>query len=230
MTTITIHQPEYLPWLGFFDRIYKADIFVILDDVQYQKNGFINRNKIKTAQGWQWITVPVKERSSFKKINEVVINDQINWGKSQLKSLIYNYKRAPYFKDYIDFFENTFEKKWEKIVDLDIYLLENIIKTLGIKRRIERSSLMKIKGKATDRLVNICKKLGADTYLSGPGGKEYMDIEKFKRENIKVIFQEFIHPTYPQLFKEKGFISYLSIIDLLFNCGSKSLDIILGKK
>lgn len=227
---LTGHQPEYLPWLGFFDRIYKADIFVILDDVQYQKGGFINRNKIKTSQGWQWLTVPVKERERRKKIKEVVINNQSDWGRVHWKALFYNYNKAPYFKEYADFFKGVFDKKWKLIAELDIFLLENIINILGIKRRIERSSSIKVTGEATDRLINICKALGATTYLSGPGGKEYMETERFKEENINVTFQDFVRPTYPQLFKEKGFIPYLSVIDLLFNCGPESLNIILGNK
>lgn len=215
---ITIHQPEYLPWIGFFDRVSKADIFVILDDVQYQKNGFINRNKIKTSQGWQWLTVPVKERESMKKINEVEINNQIDWRQNHWKSLLYNYNKAPCFKKYSDFFEENYKKKWDSLADLDIYLIENIMDMLGIKTETKISSLLNIKGEATDRLVNMCKMLGVDTYLSGPGGKEYMDLDKFKKQNINVIFQEFTHPIYVQQFGE--FIPNLSIIDLLFNQGS----------
>jgi len=230
MTTVTIHQPEYLPWLGFFDRIYKADVFVILDDVQYQKGGFINRNKIKTSQGWQWFTVPVKERESLRQINRMEINNQTDWNKTHWNTLFFNYNKAPYFKEYNDFFKSVFEKKWELIAELDIYLIENILNMLGLKKQIERSSLMEVSGKTTDRLINICKKLRADTYLSGPGGEKYIEMEKFKRENINIIFQDFVHPTYPQLFKKQGFLSHLSIIDLLFNCGPESLDIILGKK
>lgn len=226
---IAIHQPEYLPWIGFFDRIYKADIFVILDDAQYQKNGFINRNKIKTSTGWQWITIPVKGRSPNKKINEVLIDNQIDWRRSHWKALYFNYSKAPYFKKYADFFKDVFERNWEKLADLDIYLLEGLINMLGIKRQIKKSSLMKSKRRATERLIEICKEVGADTYLSGPGGKRYMDLERFKQENVKVIFQEFTHPTYPQQFEKLGFIPYLSIIDLLFNRGGKSLDVIKGK-
>lgn len=223
---ITIHQPEYLPWLGFFDRIAESDIFIILDDVGYQKNGFINRNKIKTAQGWQWITVPVKGRSPNQKINEVLIDNQSDWREAQLRSLKFNYSKAPYFGEYSDFFEAVFKKDWELICDLDIYLIENIIAFLGLKTKIEKYSDMNLKGVQTERLVDICKKFGADTYLSGPGGKEYMDLGKFEEENIKVVFQEFKHPEYSQQFMKAGFIPCLSIIDLLFNCGEKSLEII----
>ncbi len=230
MTTVTIHQPEYLPWVGFFDRIYRADIFVLLDDVQYQKGGFINRNKIKTSQGWQWITVPVKQRESLKNINEVEINNQADWGKSHWNSLFFNYNKAPYFKEYANFFKSVFGRKWYLLVDLDIHLIENIMNMLGIKKQVKRSSLLKVRGKATDGLIDICKKVGADSYFSGSGGKQYLEMEKFKKENINVTFQDFVHPIYYQLFGDQNFRSHLSIIDLLFNCGPKSLDIILGKK
>jgi hypothetical protein len=230
MKTVTIHQPEYLPWIGFFDRIYQTDIFVILDDVQYQKNGFINRNKVKNYNGWQWITVPVEGKSTRKNINEVIISNQEEWGEKQWKCLLYNYSRAPYFKKYADFFEEVFKKKWNLIVDLDINLIENVMKMLGLEKKIEKSSLLNVSGMATERLVNICKKLEADIYLSGPGGKKYMDLERFKEKNVKVIFREFFHPVYPQQFGKIGFMPCLSIIDLLFNCGPESLKFISGQR
>lgn len=214
---MTIHQPEYLPYIGFFDRIARADIFVILDDVQYQKNGFINRNKIKSSQGWQWLTVPVKQREALNRINKVEINNEIDWRDKHWKAILYNYNKAPYFKKYSDFFQKLYQKEWNFIADLNIYLIKNIMDMLGIKKEIKLSSLLKIKGESTERLVNICQTFKADTYLSGVGGRKYLDLKKFKKQNIKVIFQEFTHPVYPQQFPQKGFISNLSIIDLLFN-------------
>lgn len=226
MTTITIHQPEYLPYIGFFDRISKADIFIILDDVGYQKNGFMNRNKIKNSQGWQWITIPVRGRSPNKKVNEVLTDNKTDWAENQWKMIYFNYCKAPYFKEYSEFFKKTFEKKWDNLAELDIYLIKNIAELLGIKARIEKSSNLKIEGDGTDRLVNICKQFKADTYLSGPGGRDYMDLDKFKKENIEVVFQKFNPPEYSQMFMEKGFIPHLSIIDLLFNEGANSAKII----
>jgi len=214
---LTVHQPEYLPYIGFFDRISKADVFVILDSVQYQKNGFINRNRIKTAQGWQWLTIPVKRREALKNINEIEIDNQTDWKSKHWKALLYNYNKTPYFKKYADFFEKTYNQNWDLLVDLDIYLIENIMNMLRIKKQIKISSHLKVQGKADDLLVDICKELGADTYLSGPGGKEYMNLDKFKKQNINVVFQEFTHPVYVQQFPKKGFIPNLSIIDLLFN-------------
>lgn len=227
---ITIHQPEYLPYIGFFQRALKSDVFIILDDVGYQKNGFINRNKIKTAQGEQWITIPVKGRSPNIKINEVFINNQTDWQKKQWKTISLNYEKASYFKKYARFFEDVFNKKWEKISDLDVYLIENLIKILGARTIIKKSSELNAKGKGTERLINICKGLGADTYLSGPGNDEHkVEAKKFEKENIKVEIQEFDNPKYSQLFINKGFLPYMSIIDLLFNEGENSIKIIKGE-
>ncbi|OGZ64158.1 MAG: hypothetical protein A3A98_04225 [Candidatus Staskawiczbacteria bacterium RIFCSPLOWO2_01_FULL_40_39] len=225
---VTIHQPEYLPWLGFFDRIIKSDALVILDDVGYEKNGFINRNKIKKKNqaGWQYITVPVQGRSPHKKINEVLIDNTKHWQQNHLAIIKENYQKAPYFKEYFLFLEEALGKKWEKMSDLDIYLLRSVAGFLELKPAIAITSTMDVKGVKTERLVNICKSLGADTYLAGPGGKDYMDLELFKKEGIKVIFQEFKHPEYSQQFMEQGFLPGMSIIDLLFNHGPKSINII----
>lgn len=224
---VTIHQPEYLPYIGFFQRVFGADVFVVLDDVGYQKNGFINRNKIKTSQGEQWITVPVKGRSPNLKINEVFIDNQTDWQSRQWKAISINYAKAPYFKIYSQFFEEVFNKKWEKISDLDIYLIEGLIKIFRGKTKIVRASELNAKGKGTERLINICKKLGADIYLSGPGCEGHkVNIGEFEKEKIRIKIHDLNNPEYPQLFMNNGFLSYMSIIDLLFNCGPKSLEII----
>lgn len=223
---ITIHQPEFLPYTGFFNRLASADVFIALDDVGYEKNGFINRNKIKTPIGPAYITVPVISRSPNKKINEVLIDNTQEWQKSLLNKISTNYDRSPFFRDYFPFIEDTFYAKWEKISDLDIYLLKSFIKFLGINTKIEKASLNEISGKRTERLVNICKKFRAKTYLSGLGGKNYMDLDLFKNAGIEVIFQNFSQIDYSQQFSEKGFLPNMSIIDLMFNNGKNSLDII----
>ncbi|MFH1968249.1 MAG: WbqC family protein [bacterium] len=229
--TITIHQPEYLPYIGFFERLAVSDAFVILDDAGYQKNGFINRNKIKTKNGPKWITVPVKGRSPNLKINEVLIDNSKKWGDSQWGSIVSAYAKAPYFKEYSGFFQEMFMKKWEKISDLDIYLIENINKFLGVDLEIIKSSDLKASGAGTERLINICKKLGADVYLSGPGNEEHqVKKEAFEKQGIKVKIKDFSNPEYPQMFVEQGFLPHMSIIDLLFNCGPQSSNIIARKK
>lgn len=224
---VSIHQPQYLPWLGYFDKIDKSDIFVILDDVQYKKNEWQNRNKIRNKKGWQWITVPV--RYSFgQKINEIKIDNERNWRQDHYKSLIINYNNAPYFQDHHSFFAKTYNNSWEYLVDINIHFIDYLVNSLRITTKLIRASQLKLKKQRTERLVNICKELGADTYLSGKGAAKYLDIDQFEKEKIKVVFQDFIHPTYKQVYND--FQSHMSIVDLLFNYGSKSLNVLRPNK
>ena len=221
---VAVHQPQYLPWLGYFDKIRRADVFCYLNDVQYKKNEWQNRNRIKTAQGWQWVTVPVRYRFP-QKINEVYINNEVEWRKKHLQAMITNYNRAPYFKQVVGILEDAFSKDWEFISDLNVYLIESLKSLLNLEaKRSVRSSDLELREEPTDRLIDICKALGADTYLAGQGAMEYMDLERFEKNGLKVIVQEFKHPVYPQMFKE--FQSHLSIVDLLCNCGPESMNII----
>ncbi|MDP3883146.1 MAG: WbqC family protein [Candidatus Staskawiczbacteria bacterium] len=226
--TIIIHQPEFLPYIGFFERLSNSDILVILDDVGYQKNGFINRNKIKTEKGAKWITVPVLGRSPNLKINEVLIDNGQKWAESQLGSIKAAYSKAPHFKEYYNFLEQALKQDWKKICDLDIYLIENINKFLDIDLKIIKSSDLKTKGKGTERLINICKELKADEYLSGPGTEKGHGVEKqeIEKHGIKVKIKEFSNPKYNQQFRSQEFLPYMSIIDLLLNEGENSVNIL----
>jgi len=225
---VSVHQPQYLPWLGYFDKIIKSDIFVFLDNVQYKKNEFQNRNKIKTANGWQWLTVPVLYKFP-EKINEVKINEKINWEKDHLKSLVVNYNRAPFFKIFQQYFEEMYSKIWGKLVGVNIETVKLLTHLLDIDktRFFLASQIPNLREEPNERLIDICKYFSADTYLAGKGGAEYMDIKKFEEENINVIFQDFQHPVYPQLYG--NFQPYMSTIDLLFNCGPKSREILCMK-
>ena len=218
---IAVHQPQYLPWLGYFDKISKADIFCYLDNVQYKKNEWQNRNRIKTAQSWQWITVPVRYRFP-QKINEIEINNAVNWKKKHLQALITNYHRAPFFKDYISVFEWMYSKNWELLCELNIFMIERLKELFDLQHKpTVRASSFKLSEEPTERLIDICNASGADTYLAGRDGEKYMDLKRFEENGIKVIIQEFEHPVYPQLYQE--FQSYLSIVDLLFNCGAAGM-------
>ncbi len=221
---VAVHQPQYLPWLGYFDKIRIADVFCYLDNVQYKKNEWQNRNRIKTAQNWQWLTVPVHYRFP-QKINEVEINNSVNWKKKHLQALITNYSKAPYFKDYITPLEDVFTKDWELLSEFNIGLLERLREFLNLhdKPAIPASSMV-LRDDPTERLIDICKAVGADTYLAGQDGRTYMDLERFRANGITLITQEFKHPVYPQLYDE--FQSHMSIVDLLFNCGPESIKII----
>jgi hypothetical protein len=224
--TAVILQPSYLPWLGFFEQMYRSDIFVIYDDVQYDKGGWRNRNRIKTAHGPLWLTVPVHIKMGML-IKDVRINNHINWAKKHLKSIYNWYHKANFFEEYFPYFEAILSKKWEFLVDLDLELISLINKLLGIKRKIILSSSLKVQGDRIQRLLKILKLIGADIFYEGASGKNYIREEDFEKEGIKVIFQDYQHPVYPQLYDK--FVPYLSVIDLLFNCGGESLYIILNK-
>jgi len=223
---ISVHQPQYLPWLGFFHKLSNSDAYVSLDTVQYMNRGFIHRNKIKTPQGWVWLTIPVMyEHGNI--INEVRIKYNTDWVDKHLNSLEHNYSKAPFFKDYFNNIEKIYRGKWELLSSFDEALLSWTIKELGIKvKYLKLSEIEAIGSDSTLRIINICKKIGADTYLSGSGGTRYMDENLFKKEGIKLSYQKFEHPIYKQRFGD--FIQGLSIIDLLFNYGKESLKIILG--
>ena len=218
---VAVHQPQYLPWLGYFDKIDKADIFCFLDTVQFKKNEWQNRNRIKSANGWQWLTTPVLYRFP-QKINTVRINNATNWKKKHRQALITNYGKAPFFDELFPFFEGIFSQEWEFLADLNINLVQKLLEmlNLGTKATV-RASEFQLSDEPTDRLIDICKSVGGETYFAGRGGAEYMDLERFRERGIRVIVQDFKHPVYPQLFGD--FQSHLSIIDLLFNCGPDSL-------
>jgi len=221
---VAIHQPQYLPWLGYFDKMIRADAFCYLDNVQYKKNEWQNRNRVKTSRGWQWLTVPVEYRFP-QKINEVRINNRVNWRKKHLKSLRMNYGKSPFFREYIGFFEDAYGRDWKYLSELNVHVAEGLRRMLGIfMERTVLASRLKLSEDPTDRLIDICKILGGDTYLSGKDGSRYMDMNRFLERGISVVFQDFSHPEYPQRYGR--FQPRLSAVDLLFNCGPDSLNII----
>jgi hypothetical protein len=227
--TIGILQPGYLPWLGFFEQIYKSDVFVVYDDVQYDKEGWRNRNRIKTANGIQWLTVPVYVKlSDCPLIMDVKIDNKSDWRKKHLNSIKMSYSKAPFFKDYINIFEEAYTAQWDLIVDIDMFFILKLAACLGMEdKKIVRSSTLGISGDRDNRLISICKELGADTFYEGAAGKNYIDVDYFARNGVKVEFQEYTHPVYKQLYGD--FVPYLSVIDLLFNHGQESMDILVNK-
>ncbi len=220
---VAIHQPQYLPWIGYFDKIDRSDVFVLLDNVQYKKNEFQNRNRIKTSQGWQWITVPVLYKYT-EKINEVKINNTVDWQRKHLSALICNYSKAPFLKEHLGFFEETFSIHWECLVEINIHIIKYLNKALGINKEVLVASNLKLREEPTERLIDICKYVQADTYLSGESGANYMNVDAFTQAKIHVKFQDFHHPVYQQLYDK--FEPLMSIVDLLFNHGTHSLEII----
>ncbi|OGS24820.1 MAG: hypothetical protein A2297_07425 [Elusimicrobia bacterium RIFOXYB2_FULL_48_7] len=224
---VSVHQPQYLPWIGYFHKIAKSDLFVYLDDVQYKKREFQNRNRIRTKTEWQWLTVPVITKERFlQKISEVELDNTSRWQEKHWNSIKINYSHAPFFKDYREDFENIYSRKHDRLAGLNIEITAYLLKCFGISTPVKLESEFGLPGASTERIVNICKKLGADTYFSGAGGKDYMDETLFEKENIKLVYQDFKHPVYKQAYP--GFEPYMSAIDLLFNCGPESPKIIKG--
>lgn len=220
MILLTGHQPEYLPYIGFFNKIMHADKFVVVDHVQFNKKNWQNRNKIRTANGWAWLSIPVYTKGKFEQpINEVKINNNEHWKFKHWKSIYISYKKAPYFNQYADFFEELYNREWDKLIDLNMEIIMFILKELDVNIDICYSSQLGALGDKTDLLVDMCKATGSDAYLSGEGSKEYIINEKFRVAGLKSLFRNMKHPVYTQQFKP--FEPYMGIIDLLFNHGKE---------
>ncbi len=218
MTRIAIHQPEHLPWLGYLDKARKADLFIFLDTVAFKKNYFENRNRIRTPQGWAWVTAPVLLKGRFgQSFLDVEINNQARWAEVYYRTLLQNYSRAPFWKTYGPVLEELLLRPWEKLVDLNLALIEMVWRAFGITTPTRRASTLGVSGKKSGLLLDICRKTGSSVYLSGPSGRDYLELSLFSDEGIGVEFHAFRHPEYPQRFSP--FVPGLASIDLLLNEG-----------
>jgi hypothetical protein len=225
---VVVLQPGYLPWLGFFDQVRRADVFIYYDDVQYDKHGWRNRNRVKTQDGAQWLTVPVRHSGGggFPRIIDVEIDNRTPWARKHVATLRQAYARAPFLRQYLPELEDLLQRRWDRLVDLDLACAAMIAGWLGLRPRFERSSALHIGGERSARLVDICRRFGAATYVSGDAAEAYLDVDLFRRSGMAVEWQRYAHPTYPQLHGD--FVPYLSAIDLLFNCGDESPLIAFG--
>ena len=215
---VSIHQPQYMPYIGYIYKVLRSDVFVFLDDAQYKKNEWQNRNRIKGPNGLVWITVPV----SFKfgdKINEVKIVED-GWQKKHINSIKTAYSKTEYFNDFFPYIEDLLSKKYENLAILNIECMEMILRYLGIEKKIIISSELKINEIKTKRLVEIVKRLNGDIYLSGDGGRDYLDENLFDENGIKLVYLNYKPQRYRQLWGD--FVENLSIIDLIFNEGKQN--------
>ena len=227
MTIVMIRQPGYLPYIGFFKKIQVSDIFVYLDDVQYSVGSGDNRNKIRTNDGTAYLTVPLAKPFG-KKINQVEIANTTDW-RNKHKNLIKEYySNTPFFNDYWSSIELILDKEWQKLIDINLEFIEYFKKILNLETKCVRSSTLGIDSTKSQRLLEICKKLNATTYISGEIGKDYLDEKLFHDAGIKLIYEKFQYPVYRQNYE--GFIPYLSILDLLFNEGKNSIMILSNSK
>jgi hypothetical protein len=224
---VAIAQPTYLPWLGYFDLIDQVDAFVILDSVQFEKQSWQQRNRIKTPTGLQWLTVPVAFRGRFGQlIQDVEIRD-CDFAGHHLRAVELNYRRAPCFDDYFPELSGKLRcSEGSRLVDLNVRLIEWFMSVLRIRTPLFLSSRLEQPGKRTQLLANICACLGASEYISPLGSAVYLlqEIDIFQRRSIEVVFQNYEHPIYRQMFPP--FVPYASILDLLFNEGDRSLEIV----
>ena len=176
-----ILQPSYLPWLGYFSQMQRSDVFVLYDDVQYDKHSWRNRNRIKTLQGIQWLTVPVLTKGQNWPTNRVVrIYNAIDWRKKHRLSIRQNYGKAPYFSDYFGIFDDLYYRPWDSLLELNMTFLNAVCDMLGLKRETIFSSDLGVKGDTVERLIAICNQLGANVFYEGAAGRDYIDDELFE--------------------------------------------------
>ena len=224
---LTAHQPVYLPWLGLFHKISLADMFISFNQVQYQPKNWNNRNQIKTQQGPIWLSVPVLRKGYLEKnISDIEINNNEPWARKHWKSLQIAYAKAPYFKRYEDFFMYIYSQRWERLVELNEKMLEGFLEILNIRVPIRSAGEWQFQGEKSDLVLNMCQQVGAGDYIFGEQGRDYAATSSFDEAGIRIHFQQYVHPFYPQLHGE--FLSHLSVVDLIFNCGDESRDILMS--
>lgn len=223
---VAIHQPNYIPWSGFFAKIKKADCFVILDTVQFSKHGVINRNKIRTKEGSIYLTIPIGKAHHGARICDIKLSEENKWQKRHWKTIQVNYNNSDFFDYYKDFFKQIYRNEYEYLWQINEEIITYIINCLGIKVEIVKASELDIDPNLhkSDLLISILKSVNASIYLSGPSGKNYLEYNKFAEEQIILDFFIYNRPIYKQRFN--GFVPNLSVIDLLFNTGEKSKELI----
>jgi hypothetical protein len=228
--TIVISQPTYLPWAGYFRIMKEADVYVFLDNVQFEQRSWQSRNRIKSAGNSVWLSVPT-HHESLSRIIDVEIDNSKVWKRQHLNTIKTSYGKAPFFKQYYPWFKSVFESSWLDLAGLNIYLIKHLATLLGLSQIFVRASKLGLEGKRTSLLLDICKMFGADRYVSSIGAKNYMEQDGakaiFDKEGIKVEFLQVKQFEYPQLFGD--FIPELSVLDLLFNCGPNSAKILFDQ-
>ncbi len=235
---VAIHQPHFLPWLGYLQRMARVDLFVLLDHVQFERRNYQNRTQFRINGEARWLSVPVVQRSQKERIIDKEVDNRLDgakcWGPNHFTTLRHAYARAPFFAEYAGAFQRLFETRWERLVELNQAGLELLRDAFAIRTPLARSSELAVEGARADLILNICRAVGARTLLAGMGGSRgYLDAETFARAGVAIAHHDFQHPVYAQCGAAPGaasFIPGLSSIDLLFNCGPRSRDVLLGEQ
>lgn len=216
---VTIHQPEHLPWLGYFNKMAKAELYVILDSVQFEKNYFQNRNRIIGTNGVQWLGIPVLKRGHTSgTIASTMTAEDCKWKARYLNTVQMSYKKHPFFSEVYPILDEAINIESRYLCDINVMIIRSFAARLGILPKVVRSSTLKALGQKSELILSICKETGASIYIAGPSGRDYLDLNSFSSAGIIVKFNDFNHPAYPQK-RTDTFIPYLSALDLFMNCG-----------
>jgi len=234
---VAIHQPHFLPWLGYLHRMAQADLFVLLDHVQFERRNYQNRTMIRMNDEARWLTVPVVQHSQKERIVDKEVDNRLDgakwWAPNHFTTLRHAYREAKYFGTYAAQLKRLFETRWERLVDINQAGLDLLREAFGIRTRLVRSSELAVAGARADLIFNLCKAVGADTLIAGMGGSRgYLDVEAFARAGITITFHDWRHPQYPQCEAAPGAASFLrglSAIDMLLNCGPQSPALLFGQ-
>lgn len=228
MTRVAIMQPTYLPWSGYFGLMQSVDVFVLLDSVQFARRSWQQRNQIKTANGAQWLSVPVLSKGKRDQlICDVELDKSSGFAATHSRSIELSYAKTPHFKEFAVTLMPLLNNSSSLLADMTIALILQLKAQLGIETRVLRASELDAKGTKADLLASLCEQIGATSYVSPPGSKDYLDeSDAFEKIGVEVQYYKFKHPEYPQPFGE--FLPYMSIIDMLFNCGERSSAMLQG--
>jgi len=223
---VTAHQPAYLPWLGLLHKAAIADTFVLVDTVQFEKDSFINRNKLRTPRGWSWLSVPVSSKGHMTSTMRDLRIMPTPWARKHWTAFRMFYGRVPFFAEHASFLEDTYAQRWELLVDLCEHILIYLFDAFGIGAELVRASKLSVVGRKSEFVLDLCRKTGADTFVFGALGRQYTNVDSFRNAGINVVFQDYRHPTYPQAYP--GFQPGMNAFDLLMNSGPKSRRILLS--
>jgi WbqC-like protein len=228
---VAAHQPHFLPWLGYLAKLASCDLFVVMDDLQYESQNFQNRNRVKVNNGTAWLTVPLARGPQNERIRDKQIdaskNGKEDWQRRSWETLKVHYGACPYFDHYAGDLEQVFTRRWKKLLDLNLHMLELHRAWFGLCTPVLLASSLALRGVRTGRILDLCRAVGIDSYLSGSGASTaYLDTQLLARHGVRVAWQVFHHPEYPQRYPQQGFVPRLCALDLLLNCGPSSREIL----